>query len=80
MCLGAILWSGIGTVVFGSSIRFLQKQGWRQIDILAEEVGAPEPGVGLYGDRRRPRTGMQCLVRAPGRLTGSRRWPPMRAA
>jgi tRNA(Arg) A34 adenosine deaminase TadA len=29
MCLAAILWSGIGTVVFGSSIRFLQQQGWR---------------------------------------------------
>jgi hypothetical protein len=38
MCLAAILWSGIGTVAFGSSIRFLQQQGWRQIDILAEEV------------------------------------------
>ena len=38
MCQGAILWSGIETVVFGTSIRFLQKNGWRQIDILAEEV------------------------------------------
>ena len=38
MCLAAILWSGIGTVVFGSSIRFLQQQGWRQIDILADEL------------------------------------------
>lgn len=38
MCQGAILWSGIGTVVFGTSIRFLQSQGWRQIDIQAEEV------------------------------------------
>jgi tRNA(adenine34) deaminase len=27
MCQAAILWSGIGTVVFGSSIRFLQQQG-----------------------------------------------------
>jgi tRNA(Arg) A34 adenosine deaminase TadA len=36
MCQGAILWSGIETVVYGTSIRFLQSQGWRQIDILAE--------------------------------------------
>jgi len=27
MCEAAILWSGIGMVVFGSSIRFLQQQG-----------------------------------------------------
>ncbi|MGA2705981.1 MAG: transposase [Isosphaeraceae bacterium] len=35
---GAILWIGIETVVFGSSIRFLQSRGWWQIDITAEEV------------------------------------------
>ncbi len=38
MCQAAILWSDIGTVVFGSSIRFLQQRGWRQIDIVAAEV------------------------------------------
>ena len=38
MCQGAILWSGIETVVYGTSIRSLQRLGWRQIDILAEEV------------------------------------------
>ncbi len=38
MCQGAILWTGIETVVFGTSIRYLQKLGWKQIDILAEEV------------------------------------------
>ena len=38
MCQGAILWTGIEMVVFGTSIRSLQKMGWRQIDILAEEV------------------------------------------
>ena len=43
MCQGAILWSGIGMVVFGTSIRFLQSQGWRQIDILAEEVVRRSP-------------------------------------
>ena len=38
MCQGAILWTGIEMVVFGTSIRSLQKMGWRQIDIFAEEV------------------------------------------
>jgi tRNA(Arg) A34 adenosine deaminase TadA len=41
--MAAILWSGIGAVVFGSSIRFLQQQGWRQIDILADEVVRRSP-------------------------------------
>jgi tRNA(adenine34) deaminase len=44
MCMAAVLWSGIGTVVFGASIRFLQQQGWRQIDILAEDVVRRSPG------------------------------------
>lgn len=43
MCQGAILWSGIETVVFGTSIRSLQKLGYRQIDILAEEVVRRSP-------------------------------------
>lgn len=38
MCQGAILWAGIGRVVFGTSIRFLMDLGWKQIDIPAEEV------------------------------------------
>jgi tRNA(Arg) A34 adenosine deaminase TadA len=29
MCQGAILWTGIEMVVFGTSIRSLQKMGWR---------------------------------------------------
>ena len=40
---GAVLWSGIETVVYGTSIRFLQSHGWRQIDILAEEVVRRSP-------------------------------------
>ncbi len=43
MCQGAILWTGIETVVFGTSIRFLQKLGWQQIDILAQEVAQRTP-------------------------------------
>lgn len=38
MCQSAILWAGVGTVVFGSSIRTLQSQGWWQIDIEAAEI------------------------------------------
>ncbi len=44
MCQGAILWSGIGAVVFGTSIRFLMDTGWRQIDIAADEVVRRAPG------------------------------------
>jgi tRNA(Arg) A34 adenosine deaminase TadA len=44
MCQGAILWTGIEMVVFGTSIRSLQKMGWRQIDIFAEEVVRRSPG------------------------------------
>lgn len=43
MCQGAIQWSGIETVIFGTSIRFLQKNGWRQIDNPAEEVVRRSP-------------------------------------
>ena len=43
MCQGAILWTGITTVVFGTSIRSLQRLGWRQIDILTEEVVRRSP-------------------------------------
>jgi len=44
MCQGAILWAGIGAVVFGSSIQFLLDIGWRQIDIPAAEVVRRSPG------------------------------------
>ncbi len=43
MCQSAILWSGIETVVFGTSIRTLQARGWRQIDITAAEVARRSP-------------------------------------
>ena len=43
MCQAAILWAGIGMVVFGTSIRFLQNNGWHQIDILADEVVRRSP-------------------------------------
>ncbi len=43
MCMSAIFWAGIGMVVFGTSIRFLQSNGWHQIDILADEVVRRSP-------------------------------------
>jgi tRNA(Arg) A34 adenosine deaminase TadA len=43
MCMAAILWSGLQMVVFGTSIRFLQKYGWRQIDLLAKELVSRSP-------------------------------------
>lgn len=38
MCQGAILWTGIDVVVFGTSIRFLIGLGWKQIDVPADEL------------------------------------------
>jgi tRNA(Arg) A34 adenosine deaminase TadA len=38
MCMAAILWAGIGTVVFGSSIPHLAREGWSQIEIRAAEI------------------------------------------
>lgn len=38
MCQSAIEWAGISLVVYGSSIPFLQRLNWWQIDIRADEV------------------------------------------
>lgn len=38
MCMGAILWTGIETVVFGTSISYLADLGWDQIDLGAEAL------------------------------------------
>jgi hypothetical protein len=54
----AILWTGIETVVFGTSIRSLQRLGWRQIDIRAEEVDSSQSCVELHADRRSDGAGM----------------------
>jgi len=40
MCTSAILWSGIGSIVFGTSLETLIKLGWNQIDIASSEVVA----------------------------------------
>lgn len=44
MCQGAVLWAGVGRVVFGASIRFLIDIGWKQIDVPAEELVRRAPG------------------------------------
>lgn len=38
MCQGAVAWTGIKRVVFGSSIPFLKSLNWWAIDIRAEEL------------------------------------------
>jgi tRNA(Arg) A34 adenosine deaminase TadA len=38
MCQSAVLWAGIATVVYGTSIPTLRALGWPQIDLRAEEV------------------------------------------
>jgi tRNA(adenine34) deaminase len=40
MCQGAIEWAGIGRVFYGTSIPYLQRLGWWQIDLRAAEVSA----------------------------------------
>lgn len=40
MCMSAILWAGITTVVYGTSIPTLVQFGWNQIDIRAGEIVA----------------------------------------
>ena len=38
MCQGAVAWTGISRVIFGSSIPFLKTLNWWAIDIRAEEL------------------------------------------
>lgn len=44
MCQGAVVWTGISRVVFGTSIDTLISLGWRQIPISAAEVASRTPG------------------------------------
>jgi tRNA(adenine34) deaminase len=43
MCMGAIVWAGIGGVVFGTSIAALIHAGFHQIDISAASVARAAP-------------------------------------
>ena len=38
MCQSAIIWAGIPTVVFGTSIKTLTELGWRQFNLSAQHV------------------------------------------
>ena len=38
MCQSAIIWAGIACVYYGTSIPYLQKHNWRQINIRASAV------------------------------------------
>ncbi len=38
MCLGAILWSGINTIVFGTSVETLMRLGFKQFRVSANEL------------------------------------------
>ena len=52
MCLAAVLWAGIGRVVYGTSIPTLKRYGWKQLDLRAAEVverAAGWPPVVLVG-------------------------------
>lgn len=43
MCSGAIVWTNISKIVYGTSVTFFVKHGWNQINIRAESVikGSP---------------------------------------
>jgi tRNA(Arg) A34 adenosine deaminase TadA len=43
MCLSAIAWAGIPVVYYGTSIPYLQRMGWKQIDMRAEEIARRTP-------------------------------------
>jgi len=43
MCQSAIQWAGIANVYYGTSIPYLQKLNWWQINIRASEVNARTP-------------------------------------
>ncbi|MBY0373063.1 MAG: nucleoside deaminase [Bryobacteraceae bacterium] len=43
MCQGAVAWTGISLVAYGTSIPYLKKLNWWQIDIRAEEVRRRTP-------------------------------------
>lgn len=43
MCAGAIVWVGISKIVYGTSLSFLLKHGWDQINIKASYVIQKSP-------------------------------------
>lgn len=52
MCMAAVLWAGIGRVVYGTSTPTLKRFGWKTLDIRAAEVAeraAGWPAVEVVG-------------------------------
>jgi tRNA(adenine34) deaminase len=43
MCMSALVWAGIGGVVFGSSIDAIRRAGIDQIDVTAKAVADAAP-------------------------------------
>ena len=43
MCQSAVAWTGISLVVYGTSIPYLKKLDWWQIDIRADEIRRRTP-------------------------------------
>lgn len=43
MCMSAIIWAGIPTVVYGTSIQYLNENKWKQIQIDSHEVSKKAP-------------------------------------
>ena len=44
MCMAALLWARVGEVVYGTSIPYLLRRGWWQINLRASEVIARSGG------------------------------------
>ena len=63
MCIGAILWSGIEMVVFGSSIQFLQSARLATDRCLCRGGRSPQSGLEMSNRRRGAATGMRRVVR-----------------
>ena len=70
MCQSAIEWAGIASVVYGSSIPFLKRSGWWQIDLCAAAVieRTPFRKTAHTGRRARKRVQRAVSCRAQGSL------------
>ncbi len=65
MCAGAIFWSGIPSVVYGTSTETLKKYGRPRIDLSCEEVSRRATPVGFETDRRCTGGGVRRALRDP---------------
>lgn len=43
MCMSAIVWAGIGRVIYGTSVPTLVESGWRQLTLRADDVVKAAP-------------------------------------